>query len=124
MRCALAHAQQAPLHPLQRRGCQGDQDEQQPICRRRQATVLVHAKPTCGSGCPIEPPRRQVGLKRGLTGRAPLLTLVEGQAGHLQERRGADLHVGEPYTGHAWCLLLLETPYTINRDKLMRLYPL
>jgi hypothetical protein len=28
------------------------------------------------------------------------------------------LHVGEPYTGHLWCLLAWKTQYTIDRDKL------
>jgi hypothetical protein len=56
------------------------------------------------------------GLKRGLKGRDQLLKLVEGQAGQIQELRGADLYVGEPYTGHSWCLLSWEAQYTINRD--------
>ena len=57
-------------------------------------------------------------LERGLKGRDQLLKLVEGQAGEIQELRGAGLHIGEPYTGHAWCLLSWEAQYTINRDKL------
>ena len=36
-------------------------------------------------------------LERRLEGRDQLLKLVEGQAGQIQELRGAGLHVGEPY---------------------------
>src|SRR5437764_5162399 len=57
-------------------------------------------------------------VERRLEGRDQLLKLVKGHAGHIQERCGAGLHVGEPDTGHLWCLLSIETQHTINRDKL------
>jgi hypothetical protein len=54
-----------------------------------------------------------MGLERRLEGRHQLLKLVEGQAGQIQELRGAGLHIGKPYTGHLWCLLSWEAQYTI-----------
>ena len=84
----------------------------------REGAVLVDGKPASGPRCPIHPPRRHPGLEHGLEGRDQLLKLVERHAGQIQELRGAGLHVGESYTGHSWCLLLLETQHTINRDKL------
>src|SRR5262245_50390991 len=62
-----------------------------------------------------------MGVKRGLKGWHQLLKLVEGETGQIQELRGAELQIGEPYIGHSWCLLLVETQYTINRDKLKRM---
>jgi hypothetical protein len=38
---ALAHAEQASLHDLERIGLQVDQNEEQPIFRRRQGAVLI-----------------------------------------------------------------------------------
>src|SRR5215475_10709430 len=52
-------------------------------------------------------------LERRLKVRDQLLKLVEGQAGQIQELRGAGLHIGKPYTGHLWCLLSWEAQYTI-----------
>jgi hypothetical protein len=69
-------------------------------------------------GFPIEPPRAHMRLERGLKGQDEELKLVEGQTGQIQELCGAGLHVGEPYTGHMWCLLSWEAQHTINRDKL------
>src|SRR6266446_1686645 len=57
-------------------------------------------------------------LEGRLKGWDQLLKLVEGQAGEIQELRRARLHIGKLYTGHAWCLLLWEAQYTINRDNL------
>ena len=101
MRLALAHAKHTPVPHLQRRGFQGDQEEQHPIGRRRPGTGRVHAQPTGGPRLPLEPPRRHVGLKRGLTGREQWLQLVEAQAGQIQALRGVALHIGAPYPGHA-----------------------
>ena len=94
---ALAHAEQASLHHLEGVGLQVGEDEEQPIFRCRQGAVLVHGKLAGGPGFPIEAPRRHMRLERGLEGRDQLLKLVEGQAGEIQELRGAGLHVGEPY---------------------------
>jgi hypothetical protein len=59
-------------------------------------------------------------VERRLKRRDQLLKLVESQAGEIQELRGAGLQIGEPYTGHGWCLLSWEAQYTINRDELIR----
>src|SRR3989442_11525812 len=67
---------------------------------------------------PIEAPRRHPCLERRLKGRDQLLKLVEGQAGEIQELRGARLQVGKPSMDHPWCLLSWEAQYTINRDNL------
>jgi hypothetical protein len=57
-------------------------------------------------------------LERGLKGWDQLLKLVESQACHIQELRGAGLQIGKLYTGHLWCLLYWEAQYIINRDNL------
>ena len=57
-------------------------------------------------------------LERGLKGRDEERKRVEGEAGAIQELRGARLQIGKPYTGHRWYLLPWEAPYTINRDNL------
>src|SRR5712691_1918489 len=57
-------------------------------------------------------------VERGLEGRDELVKLVKRQAGEIQELHGAGLQIGEPYTGHRWCLLSWEAQYTINRDEL------
>src|SRR4051794_2373490 len=44
-------------------------------------------------------------LERRLEGRDQDLKLLQGQAGEVQELRGAGLHVSEPNTGHGSCLL-------------------
>jgi hypothetical protein len=65
---ALPHAAQAALDHLERVGLQGGEEEEQPIVRRRQGTVLLHAQRAGGAGFPIEAPRRHMGLERGLAG--------------------------------------------------------
>jgi hypothetical protein len=100
IRFALAHAKQAPLHHLEGRGFQGDQNEEQPICGGRQGAVLIDGKLAGGPGLPIEAPYVHVRLERGLEGSDQLLKLVERQAGDIQELCGAGLHIGAPYTGH------------------------
>ena len=92
---ALAHAEQASLDDLEAVRLQVREQEEQPVFRRRQRAVLVHAKPAGGAGLPIEAPRRHVGLERRLKGRNELVKLVEGQAGQIQELCGAILHIGE-----------------------------
>jgi hypothetical protein len=84
IRFALNHPEQAPLHDLERIRFQGDQDEQEPIFRRRQGAVLVHGKPARGPRLPIHSPRRHTGVERGLEGWAQLLKLIEGYAGAIQ----------------------------------------
>jgi hypothetical protein len=49
-----------------------------------------------------------MGLERSLKGRHQLLKLLEGHTGAIQERRGARLQIGEPYTGQRGCLLSWE----------------
>jgi hypothetical protein len=102
---ALDHPEQAPLHHLERRGFEVDQDEQEPIFRCRKGAVVVDGKPASSPRFPIHLPRRHPGVKRGLEGRDQLLKLVERQAGQIQERHRAGLQLGEPYTSHGSCLL-------------------
>jgi hypothetical protein len=85
IRFALNHPEQAPLHDLERIRFQVDQDEQEPICPRRQGAVLVHGKPARGPRLPIHAPRRHTGVERGLEGWGQLLKLIEGYAGEIQE---------------------------------------
>jgi len=105
IRFALDHPEQVPLYYLKRISLEVGEDEEQPIFRRRQGAVFVHAKPASGPRLPIHPPRRHTRVERGLEGRDQLLKLVEGQAGEIQELHWAGLQVSEPYTGHGWCLL-------------------
>jgi hypothetical protein len=51
--------------------------------------------------------------ERGLERRDQLLKLCKGQARQIQKLRGARLYIGEPYTGHLWCLLSWEAQYII-----------
>jgi hypothetical protein len=97
---ALAHAEQAPLHYLERIGFEVGEDEEQAIFRRRERTVFVHREPAGGPRFPIEAPRREMRAERRLEGRDQLLKLVERQAGEIQELCRAGLHIGELYTGH------------------------
>jgi hypothetical protein len=53
------------------------EQEEQPICWRRQGAVPVHAKLTGGPGFPIEAPRGHVGVERRFKGRDELLKLIE-----------------------------------------------
>src|SRR5437660_7790539 len=110
---ALAHPEQAPLDHLERISFQVGKNEEQAIFRRRERTVLVHGAPAGRPRFSIEAPCRQMRLERGLERRDQVLTLCKGQARKIQGLRGARLHVGEPYTGHLWCLLSWEAQYTI-----------
>ena len=91
----LAPAKQASLHHLERRGLEGGEQEEPPICRRRQGAALVDGKLASGPGFPIEAPRRHMRLERRLEGRDQLLKLVEGHAGEIQELRRTGLQIGE-----------------------------
>jgi hypothetical protein len=110
---ALTHAEQAPLHHLERIGLQVGEDEEQSIFWGRERTVLVHREPTGGAQFPIEAPHCKMRLERRLKGRDEELKLVERQAGEIEELCGASLHIGESGTGHLWCLLSWEAEYTI-----------
>src|SRR4029450_5716208 len=87
----LAHAEQAPLDHLEAVRLQVGEQEEQPVFRRRQGAVLIHAKPACGAGFPIEAPRGHPCLERRLEGRDEALKLVERQAGEIEELCRADL---------------------------------
>jgi hypothetical protein len=50
----LAHPKQPPLHHLERIGFEVDEDEKQPIFRRRQGAVLRDSKLAGGPRFPIE----------------------------------------------------------------------
>jgi hypothetical protein len=69
MSLALAHAEQPPLHDLERIGLQVDQDTQQPILRRWQWTVLVGRVPAGGAQLSIETACSHMGLECGLNRR-------------------------------------------------------
>jgi hypothetical protein len=97
---ALAHAEQASLHDLERRGFEGGEDEEPASFRRRGRTVLGHREPAGGPRFPIEAPRGERRADRRLEGRDQLRKLVARHTGQIQELRGAGLHIGEPYTGH------------------------
>ena len=105
---ALAHAEQASLHHLERIRFEVDQNEKQAIFRGREGAVFVHGKLAGRPGFPIEAPRRHMGLERRLEGRDQVLKLVERQTRQIQELGGAGLRIGELYTGHPWCLLSWE----------------
>jgi hypothetical protein len=96
IRFTLHHPEQASLHDLERIRFQVDQDEQEPIFRRRQGAVFVHAKLTSGPRLPIHAPRREMCVERGLEGRDQLLKLIEGQTGEIQELQRASLQLGKP----------------------------
>src|SRR4030095_9640229 len=113
IRFALAHTKQAPLHHLERIGFQGDQDEKQPICGCREWTVLVHHESASGPRFSIETPRGHVRPERGLEGWHQRLKFLQGQTREIEKLGGAGLYIGEPYTGHGWCLLSWEAQYTI-----------
>ena len=96
---ALAHAAPASLDALERVGLEGGEEEEQALFRRRSGTVLVHGKPAGGPGFAIEAPRRHMRVERRLEGRNQDLKLLEREAGHIQELRGASLHIDTPQTG-------------------------
>jgi Tn3 transposase DDE domain len=110
---ALAHAKQAPLDHLEAVCFEVGEQEEQSIFRRRERTVFVDREPAGGPRFPIEAPCREMGVVRGLEGRDQLLKLCKGQARQIQKLRRARLHIGEPDTGHLWCLLSWEAQYTI-----------
>jgi hypothetical protein len=115
---ALAHAEEASLDHLQGVGFDVGQNKKEPIFGCRQGAVAIDGKLAGRPGFAIEPPYGHMRLEGRLKGRDQLLKLVEVQAGEIQELRRARLHIGKLYTGHAWCLLLWEAQYTINRDNL------
>src|SRR6266446_10726532 len=108
---ALAHTEQASLDDLEAGRLQGREQEEQPVFRRRQRAVLVHAQPAGGAGLPSEAPRRHVGLERRLKGRNELGKLVEGQAGEIQQRRRARLHIGKPWSRRTASVLPLDSGF-------------
>ena len=78
IRFALAHAAQAALDHLEAVRLQVGEQEEQPVFRRRQGAVLLHAQPAGGPGFPREAPRGHPCLERRLEGRDEELKLVEG----------------------------------------------
>jgi hypothetical protein len=96
IRFALHHAEQAPLHDLERIGLEVGENEEEPIFWRRQGAVFVHAKWASGPRLPIHAPRRHPGVVCGLEGRDQLLKLLKRHAGQIQEFGGAGLQVSKP----------------------------
>ena len=111
---ALAHAEQTPLHHLERIGLEVDQNEEESIFRGRERTVLVDRESAGGPGFPSEASHGHMCLARGLKGRDEELKLVQGQAGEIQELCGTSPHIDESYTDHTWCLLSVEAQRTIK----------
>jgi hypothetical protein len=66
---ALAHTKQALVHHLEGVGLQGGTQEEQPVFRGRQGTVLIDGKLAGGPQFPIEAPRHHRGVERGFKGR-------------------------------------------------------
>jgi len=84
------------LHHLEGIRFEVDQDEQKPIFRCRERTVLVDGKPASSPRFSIHPPRHHPGLERGLEGRDQLLKLVEDHTGEIQKLHRARLQLGKP----------------------------
>ena len=78
IRFALAHAEQASLHHLERVSLYIGQNKQKPVLWGRQGAVLIHAKLAGGPRFPIEAPGRHMGLEGRLKGRDQLLKFVKG----------------------------------------------
>jgi hypothetical protein len=93
---ALAHADQAPMHHLQRRGLEVGEQAEEPIVRRRQGAVLVHGKPARGPRLSLHAPRRHPSLEGSCEGWDQLRKLVERHAGQIQELGGAGLQGSAP----------------------------
>ena len=92
----LHHAEQAPVDHLESISFQVGKDEKQPIFRRRQRAVFVHAKPARGPRLPIHPPCRHLGVERRLEGWDQLLKLVQRHAREIQKLHRARLQLGKP----------------------------
>jgi hypothetical protein len=82
---ALAHAEQAPVHHLERISLEVDQNEEQAIFRGRERTVLIYREPAGDPRLPIEARRGEMRLECCLEGRDSLVKCIERQAGHIQE---------------------------------------
>ena len=93
---ALAHAAQTSLDHLEAVRLQVRAQEEPPVFRRREGAVFVDGNLAGGAGFPSEAPRGHRGLERRLAGRDALLTLVEGQAGAIQQLRRARRPIGKP----------------------------
>ena len=118
MGCALAHPEQPPLHHLEGRGLQIDQDKQQAILGCRQGAVLGGRVPAGGARLPIEAPVDHMSGKRDLKGRDSRLKLVPRETGQIPHLRGSGLDVGEPSTAYGGGLLSSEAQDIRNRDEL------
>jgi hypothetical protein len=84
MGLALTHPEQPPLHDLEGRGLQVDQEKQEPILRRGQGTVRVGGIPTRGARSSIETPLGHMGLVRGLKGGNERLKLSPCETGQVE----------------------------------------
>jgi hypothetical protein len=78
---ALAQAKPAPLHHVERRGLQGNQDTQQPILGGRQRTVPVGGVPPGGARLAIQAPVGHTGLECRLKGRDQLVKRLHDETG-------------------------------------------
>jgi hypothetical protein len=95
MGLALAHPKEPPLHDLERIRLHIHQDEQEPILRRREGTVLVGRPPTGGAWLPIEAPEGHMSLEGRLKGWDNLLKLVNRETGQIEHLGRAHLQIGE-----------------------------
>jgi len=115
---ALPHAEQASLDHLEAVRLQIREQEEQPLFRRRQGTVLVHGKPAGGPEFPIEAPHGHMRVERRLEGRDQLRKLVERHTRKIQDSVGRDCTSANRKAAIGGTSLLLEAQYIINRDKL------
>lgn len=120
MGLALAHPEEASLGDLQGIGVQVHQDEQQPILRGRQGTVLARGVPAGRARLPIKAPLGHMDLERRLKRRDSRLKLLSRQAGQIQHLCRASLEIGEPSIAHGCGLLIIggRGYHILNRDEL------
>jgi hypothetical protein len=115
-RLGLAHPEQAPMEDLRGVLLEVDQDEQQPIFRSRQRTVLIGR---VAAGLPLPPmqgPCTHGVSERRLKGGYQGGKLVHGHARQVSHlgRMGGKIAI----PSHRLCLLSCRAPYNTNRDEL------
>ena len=96
MSLTLPHAEQPPLHDLERIGLQVDQDKQQPILRHGQRTVFVGGVPTGRARLSIETPCGHMGLECGLKRWHQLPKLVQRETRQIEYLCRMGLEIDEP----------------------------
>jgi hypothetical protein len=118
MSLTLPHTEQPPLHALERRGLQVDQDTQQPILRPGPRTVLVGGVPPGRARLSIATPCGHMGLTCGLKRWHQWPQLIQRETGPIEDLGRMGLEIDEPSRAHDGGLLSLEAQDIINRDEL------